>query len=108
MTVSIKKRISLEFIGEEYKESYITLKALPLNKYEEYINKTKQIDKESKDKPLEPVYFILNLLKEHFVEGKIFNDGKVQDFQADDFGDLDFPTITKIFNEFTGVNPDPK
>lgn len=106
--ISIKKRISLEFLGDDYKESYVVLRSLPLNKYEEYVAKTKQLEKESKEEPLKAVYFILDLLKEYFIEGKIFNDGKLEEFQPDNFGDLDFSAVQEIFNKFSGVNPDPK
>lgn len=104
----IRRKISLDFVGEEYKDSYLIMKALPLNKYEEYLDKSKKLEEEAKEQPLKAVYFLLDVLKEHFIEGKIFNDGKLEDIQADDFGDLDFAIVQEIFNRVTGVTPNPK
>lgn len=102
MGIVIKKRVDLDFLGDDYKEAYLVFKAMPVKDYESF---TADVDKvEDKDS----VRFLLNKLKENFVGGKFPGDDGMQDLKADDLEDFDAETIIKAFQTYTGVSPDPK
>lgn len=44
--IVIKKRVSLEFLGEEYKEAYLLFKAIPLADYKEFTKSLPQVSSE--------------------------------------------------------------
>lgn len=104
MPILIKKRVSLDFLGEEYKEAYLLFKSIPVVKYEEIQSEVKKYEKN----PAGSVKYILDLLKSNYIEGKFPIDGKLTDVSKEDLDDLDPSSITKCFQVFTGVDSDPK
>lgn len=103
--IEIRKRISLEFIGDEYKEGYFVFRSIPLNEYEQIM---KDMD-EIKDDNKKSIPFILDLLRDHFIEGKFPIDKELKDIAADDLGDIDVATCLEIFRRLTGqLDPKPE
>lgn len=99
MAIVIKKRVSLEFIGDDYKDSYIVFKALAIKEYADLQSKAKALE-EDPEKSLE---FIINTVKDRFIEGSV--EGK--DITADDLTDFPGDVFLEFFNNIRG-QLDPK
>lgn len=99
MPIVIKKRITLEFLGEDYKDSYLVFRSIPLRDYELII---KEIDKNSDDN-IKSLKFILDTLQVYFVEGKF----QAEEVSKEDLPDLDQASSMRIFEILTG-QLDPK
>lgn len=104
MPIVIKKRVSLEFLGEDYKDAYLTFKSIPVKEYEQIQEKAKGFEKDEAGS----ITFILDLLKEHFLEGEFPESGKLEAVKAEDLDDLDPVSVIECFKVFTGEHPDPK
>lgn len=100
MALVIKKRVSLEFLGEEYKDASLTFKSIPIKDIDSL---QKEVTKSQEDN--KAATFILDTLKKYFVEG-VFPG--VDTVTADDLGDLDSETVLKCFSTLTGQTIDPK
>lgn len=83
--INIKRKINLDFLGEEYKGSFIIANEPSI---EDVIN--------IKDKP-EAVF---KYLKESFVEGEIHNNAEIIKMTADDLVMLPGSSIIEIFQLF--------
>lgn len=99
MKIVIKKQISLEFLGEAFKDSYLTFRTMPLREYEELLPTIEGIGDDGK----KSLNLIKKVLEEHFIEGKFEN----QEVTKDDLQEFDLDTLTKCFQMFTG-QADPK
>ena len=90
--IIIKKKVTLEFLGDDYKDSYITFKSIPIGEYEDLINK---VDKVEESKSMGE---IIKILETYFVEGLF--DG--QKLAKEDVNQFDGETILKCFETLTG------
>lgn len=90
--IIIKKKVTLEFLGDEYKDSYITFKSIPIGEYEDLISK---VDKVEESKSMSE---IMKILETYFVEGLF--DG--QKLVKEDVNQFDGETILKCFETLTG------
>lgn len=95
--IVIKKRLSLEFLGEDYKADYLVFKAIPISEYEKIISK-------QPDDNAEATRYIIKILEDKFVEGRF----QEQDVVKGDLGKFDGYTVTKCFSLLTGQELDPK
>lgn len=100
--IVIKKRVSLEFLGEDYKDAYLLFKAMPISAFESFQREAEKVE-ESKS-----VQFLLSKLKENFLGGMFPVDDKLTSIDAEDLDSFDAQSIVKAFEAYTGVNPDPK
>lgn len=98
MAIVIKKRVSLEFLGEEYQDAYITFQSIPLSKYDEII------DQQTEDKK-GYLKFIISTLKKYFLDGKFPG---IEELEADDLDGLDEDSCIRCFQIITGQIIDPK
>lgn len=99
MAVVIKKRVNLDFLGEEYKGSYLEFQALPLKDYGELIT---ELEKVESDKT-QSIPFMLQTLKKYFLGGKVQDE----EVSADDLDEFDRDTAINCFETLTGTL-DPK
>jgi len=90
--IIIKKKVTLEFLGEEYKDSHVTFRSIPIGEYEELI---KQVDGVEENKSLSE---IIKILENYFVEG-LFDGQKVA---KEDIKQFDGETVLKCFETLTG------
>lgn len=101
MPIKIKKKVSLDFLGEEYASSYVTFVAVPINEYEKLQSDVKGL------KEGETVKFITDYLVSRLVEGEIDQDGEKVKITSENFGELTADVYFTSFAELTG-QVDPK
>lgn len=93
--LAIKKRVNLEFLGEEFKEAYIIFQAIPLKDYEEILN--------SPDEGIDALKQIRDTLDKYFISGKVPNDkGELGDMKKEELGELDGDAATNCFQVLSG------
>lgn len=103
--IVIKKRVDLDFLGEDYKEAYLVFQSIPAVDFDEVVKGLKGIE----DKEEGSISFILDVLKKYFVTGEFPGlDNKLEPVKADDLNGLDPASLTKCFQVFTGTELDPK
>ena len=64
--LAIKKRVNLDFLGEEWKEAHILFRSIPLKDYEELM-KEAEVKKDA-------IKFTRSTLKKYYLSGKVPND----------------------------------
>lgn len=94
MSLNLKKRIDLESLGEQYKDSYLIFRAISVREYGPLANDAKRLSEDG-EKSLK---FLLEQLETRFVEGK-FNG---QDLSKEDIGDFGPDVIIECFNQMRG------
>lgn len=107
--IVIKRRVDLDFLGEEYKDAYLTFRTIPVKDYAEFIKSLNGL--EQSDKPEEnakAVTIMLECLKKYFFEGKFPEGDKLQAVENNDLDDLDPETAIKCFEKLVGRETDPK
>ena len=97
MKIVIKKQVSLEFLGEQYKDSYLIFRTMPLREYEELLPRIDALG----DENIESVKLIKEVLENHFIEGKF----EGEDVKKEDLPEFDLDTLTRCFLMFTGRDP---
>lgn len=100
----IKHKVSLGFLGKEYKDAYLTFKTLPVSQYEDFFKKAENLTN------LEATKVAMEVVKERFIEGKfITEDNELVDVTADDLSSfLDEGTLNYCYLSILGQKPDPK
>lgn len=99
----IKKRISFDFLGEEYKDAYGVFASIPVSEYPE-ISKT--IDKEPDT--VKASQQMHDLVKNKFLEGKFPDEsGQLQDLKKEEI-QFDADLLLAVYNRLMGNTGDPK
>ena len=99
--IVIKKKVSLDFLGEEYKDAYLVFQSIPIRDIDELTASVKKAEEENTSGK-----FILETLKKYFITG-VFPDMDV--LTPDDLDGLDQQSVIKAFAIFTGqLDADPK
>lgn len=101
--IKITKRVGLEFLGEDYKDSYLVFNAVTMKDLDE-IQAQAAIVQEHQD-PKENLDFFRSVVDPRFVEGKINQDGKLAEVSKDDLQDLPLEVYVEIFQELMGKLP---
>lgn len=92
--IKIKKRLTLEFLGDEYKDSYIVFASIPVVEYAEMSKKMLGVENDNEKATL----VMLELLEDKFVEG-IFDGQKLT---KEDIKQFDGETVLRCFETLTG------
>lgn len=101
--LKFKKKVTLEFLGDEYKDSYIELESMPMDKLEELLNEAKDTDK-SQDRG-EALSFMRKAITERFVGGSVVQDGKMVDVSPEDVKSLPAEVFIEAFQQIVGKLP---
>lgn len=103
MAIVIKKKISLETLGEDYKDSYLTFQSIPFKDFEKIAEMYENISATDESKQgAESLKFIREQLEKRFIDGNV--DG--QDVQKNDLFDLPGEVIIDCFQQLMGkLNP---
>lgn len=95
--IVIKRKVMLDFLGDEYKDSYLVFKAVPVVAYNDLIAR---IDSVSGNQ--ESMVEIIKILEEYFVDG-VFDNEKVL---KEDIKQFDGDTMLRCFETLTGQTRD--
>lgn len=102
----IKKRISLDFLGEDYKEAYLVFRGIGLKEFEDYIKKGNELDQDSGAGSFK---LLSDTLASHFISGEVPNEkGELAEVFKNEISELDIDTALKVFQLLTGQELDPK
>lgn len=85
--IKVNKRVSLDFLGEEYKDSFLVLNSISVAQYETL--------KDSKDS-------VKDTVKKHFVSGRIHQEGGDVDITKENIEELPGEVFVKSFAAITG------
>lgn len=95
--IIIKRKVSLDFLGDEYKESYLVFRAIPVVEYEDLVARIDAVEGNQ-----ESMAEIIKILEEYFVDG-VFDKEKVV---KDDIKQFDGDTMLRCFETLTGQTRD--
>lgn len=99
MAIVIKKKITLDVLGEEYKDSYLIFQSIPFKDYEKIVKTQKEIaDQDQTEQGLKSINFIQEQLTKRFIEGNIQGDKVV----VDDLFELPGNVIVDCFQQLMG------
>lgn len=101
--IQIKKRIGLDFLGEEYKEGYLEFNSVAMKDYEALAKKSQSLSED----PTESIKFIVSFLTDRFVGGKFPQGGELKDVTKEQLPEFDAEVFLKSFQLLTG-QLDPK
>ena len=101
--IKINKKVSLDFLGEEYADSYVMLSAIPLREYEELSKQAKEIE-ESKDNQ-QAMQKMVDLVKARFQSGSVTQDGKMVDLKVEDIEDMPGEFFINVIKRLSGADP---
>lgn len=108
----VKKRISLDFLGEGWSEAYITFSPFSFNDNLELLKFRKEVIKvnaESEDKDIKALSDkMIKLLQDKFIEGRGFDGKELVDIKKEDFGDLPQEVFEKVVGQLQGESLSPK
>jgi hypothetical protein len=96
--IVIKKRVSFEFLGDEYKDAYIVLKSIPTTEYKPMIARI-----EKQKSGLSKTDEVRSLVKERFISGEWPDEsGKLEPLSVDDLDGLDGEALSEAFAIISG------
>ncbi len=103
MGLVIRKKVTLEFLGDEYKDAYLVFKAIPIGDLQKIQDKMPTENDKDTSKAI-PV--MLEVLKDYFQDGKFPNEkGELEDVTKEDLDNLDANSAVKCFQGLSGVDP---
>lgn len=105
MSLVIRKKVSLEFLGEEYKEAFLLFRSIPIKDFNELQDEIATIGDDNK----KSLGFIQEKIKHYFISGQAPNEsGALEDITVNDLDELDQQSIIKCFQSLTGqsINED--
>ena len=94
--IVIKRKVMLDFLGDEYKDSYLVFKAVPVVAYNDLIARIDSVSDQ------ESMAEIIKILEDYFVDG-VFNNEKVL---KEDIKQFDGDTMLRCFETLTGQTRD--
>lgn len=101
--IVIKTRVSLDFLGEDYKDGFIVLKSIPTKELDAIQDKAATIEEEDVKANGE---FIKNEVKSRLIDGSIPQDGKSVSITEDNIEDLPPVVFSRCFERLMGkVSP---
>lgn len=92
--IVIKKKVDLGFLGDDYKESYLVFKSIPIKDYDKIIEEVEKF----KDDNKQALTYIRGVVPTYFLEGKF----QGEDVVKEDLDDFDQETYLQIFQRITG------
>lgn len=101
--IVIKKRVSLDFLGDEYSDSYLVFRGIAVREYPELMKRTQQLGEDG----AKSIELIRTELTERFIEGKVKVDGSLVEVTKEDLADLTADVFLVCYQTIAGT-PDPK
>lgn len=101
--IVIKKRISLDFLGDEYKEAYLVFKSIPISDIKQFV-----VDTKNETDEVNAIQKLIDVIKDRFISGKFPDDkGAMFDVALENIDEFDNNTISTIFKILTGQDTSP-
>lgn len=102
---AIPKKITFEYLGEEFKDSYLIFRSIPVEDFE----KLDALLDKSKTSPEVPLPILIKTLQTYFLSGKFYDyaSKELQEIKSSELGLLDSEVIVNCFTTITG-SIDPK
>lgn len=97
--IVIKKRISLEFLGDDYKDGFIVFKSIPVKDYEGILKDVEQAEKRGNT---DAMRLVRRLVTERLIEGEIPQDGHKIPITPENLGDLPGEVYFEAMQQLTG------
>jgi hypothetical protein len=96
----IRKRVTLEFLGDDYKAAYIDFRSIPVGDYGSLLDTIKT----SSDDDKKANAAILQILKEYYLKGEFPNEeGKMESLDSkEELDGLDKDALIECFGKLTG------
>lgn len=104
MAIVIKKRVELDFLGEDYKGAFLVFQSIPVADLEKVTAEVKKAEAKGES----TTTAILDMLKSYYISGQFPEDGELKDQTKEDLDGLDPETTIACFKAFTGQKLDPK
>lgn len=98
--IVIKKKVSLEFLGEDYADSYLEFKSMPISAYEKLMEELEKVGSDNK----ESLKITLRILEDNFIGGKFLEE----EVKKEDLVQFDIETLVNCLEYFTGQRQSPK
>lgn len=101
--IKIEKKISLGFISEEYKDSFVVLSAIPMKDYPELQAKIEAVQgAEDNQKAME---FMVSIVVDNFIRGEIKQGEKNVELTADNLVEMPGEFFLGVIENLLGRNP---
>lgn len=91
--IVIKKRVELGFLGDDYSDSYLIFRSIPVVEYSDIIKKA-----EAANDNQESMTYIIETLEKYFLSGSF----QKENVAKEDIKQFDGDTILKCFESLTG------
>lgn len=97
---TLARKFSLAFLGEEWKECYLTINAITINDLENEFVDFMSLSAGTQDKEETRKTFAKarELIQRNFVEGKAFSNGKLVDVTAEDIKEFPASVLTEVIS----------
>lgn len=87
----IKKKVSLDFLGDEYKDSYLIFRSISLDELDNALKGT-----------------VREETLKRFIEGEIAQEGELVKVTKENLTELPGEVFLHVFSELTGTTINPK
>lgn len=102
--IVIKKKISLDYLGEDYKGGHITFKSLSVKDVQEKMDAIEQASDDGK----KAIGIMVGILQDNFIDGVFKSDGEDVNLSKEDIDEFDPESVTRFFKVLAGQDGDPK
>lgn len=99
----VTKTLKLDFLGTEWTQAFISFSGLSFKEMQEFADAGAELDKDNPESK-KNLDFTVNLLKQHFANGKAWNGQDLEDITADDLTDLPVDALVKAVKLLSGVD----
>lgn len=96
----IKKRVSLDFLGSDYKESYIEVSSVPMKDLRKLVNKSEELQEKDSSGALD---FVIEEVTKRFISGSVFENGSQVEVKKENLEDFPAEVFITIFEQVTGT-----
>lgn len=101
--VKIEKKITLDFLDEEYADSYVKILAIPVKEFDELADEIAKIQKNDDGK--KSMDYIVKIIKDRFVSGSIKQGEYYVELTADSLTDMPSDFFLGVLERLSGNLP---
>lgn len=103
MTLVIRKKVTCEFLGDEYQNAYLIFKAIPISDLADVQSSLPKGETDAEK--LQVIPKMLEILKKYFLNGEFPNEtGELEPVSKDDLNNANTELALHCFQSLTGVD----